>query len=484
MKSHVLDDAPLSGFHKRLAAYAAGGPFLDGYILSGIGVALVALAPELGVSSFMEGMLGAGALLGMLVGGAVSGFLTDRFGRQVMYTLDLGLITLFSVLQFFVTEAWMLLVLRILLGAVVAADYPMASSLLTEFTPRRYRGPMLSMLVCMFFVGAAAAYFVGDVLVASGPNGWRWFLLSSAVPALILLVLRLGTPESPRWLLGKDRREDAQAVLTRVYGPGFSVDDLEPENQGPKFSARDLLRGGYAGRMTFVITFYTCSNIPVFAIYAFGPKILSALGLGGANANVGSATLSLLFLLGVVAALLVINRSGRRRMVIAGSLVAGFALLLLGLFPEAPIWILVSVFATFALFNGGPQVLTWVYPNELFPTEVRGTAVGLITAFTRVGSAIGVFLVPISLTHLGIGPTMLMAAAILIFGGLISIRWAPETGTLTLDDASSITPTSAKLDCVEPVESTTPSKNGGAERHERQDPGVAIDGGKRFRSPS
>lgn len=183
MKPNALDDAPLSGFHKRLAIYAAGGPFLDGYILSGIGVALVALSPELGVSSFMEGMLGAGALIGMLFGGAISGFLTDRFGRQVMYTLDLGLISVFSVLQFFVTEAWMLLVLRILLGAVVAADYPMASSLLTEFTPHRYRGPLLSMLVCMFFVGAAASYFVGDALVNSGPNGWRWFLLSSAIPA-------------------------------------------------------------------------------------------------------------------------------------------------------------------------------------------------------------------------------------------------------------------------------------------------------------
>lgn len=445
MKPNALDDAPLSGFHKRLAIYAAGGPFLDGYILSGIGVALVALSPELGVSSFMEGMLGAAALIGMLFGGAISGFLTDRFGRQVMYTLDLGLISVFSVLQFFVTEAWMLLVLRILLGAVVAADYPMASSLLTEFTPRRYRGPLLSMLVCMFFVGAAASYFVGDALVNSGPNGWRWFLLSSAIPALILLVLRLGTPESPRWLLSRGRKSDAQAVLFKVYGSGVSVSDLVVEGSGTT-TARDLLRGGYLGRMAFVVIFYTCSNIPVFAIYAFGPKILAALGLGEANANVGSAVLSLLFLVGVVAALCVINRSGRRRMVIWGSLIAGLALLLMGVFPEAPTWILVAAFSTFAIFNGGPQVLTWVYPNELFPTEVRGTAVGLITAFTRVGSAVGVFLVPLALDHLGIGPTMLLAAAVLLVGCLASIRWAPETGGLGLDQASSIAPGSIPAD--------------------------------------
>lgn len=266
MKPHVLDDAPLSGFHKRLALFAAGGPLLDGYILSSIGIALVTAGPQLNLSAAMEGLVGAGALIGMLFGGAVSGFLTDRYGRQVMYTLDLGLIAAISIAQFFVTEGWMLLVARIFIGAVVAADYPMASSLLTEFAPRKYRGPFLSGLVCMFFVGAAGAYFVGDAMMRSlGDDGWRWFLASAAVPALALLVLRLGTPESPRWLISRGRAEEAQRVLTRIYGSEVSVADLQLETTA-KATWRDLLRGGYLGRLLYVVTFYTCSNIPVFAI--------------------------------------------------------------------------------------------------------------------------------------------------------------------------------------------------------------------------
>lgn len=438
MSAHVLDDAPLSGFHKRLALYAAGGPFLDGYILSSIGVALVVATPQLGMSAAMAGLVAAGALVGMLFGGAISGFLTDRFGRQVMYTLDLALIATFSVLQAFISEAWMLLALRVLLGAVVAADYPMASSLVTEFTPRKYRGPLLSGLVCMFFVGAAAAYFIGEAMMHLGPDGWRWFLASAAVPALALLLLRLGTPESPRWLASRGRHDEAQQVLTKVYGPGASVDDLAETTTTATVTWRDLLRGGYLGRLVYVVIFYTCTNIPVFAIYAFGPAILSALGLGAASDNVGSAVLSLLFLIGVVVALWVINKTGRRQMVIWGSLVAGASLLILGVAPAAPVWVLVLAFGVFALFNGGPQVLTWVYPNELFPTPIRATAVGLITALTRVGSAVGVFLVPISLQHLGIGPTMLIAAAILIVGGVVSIFWAPETTGMTLSQASGL----------------------------------------------
>jgi putative MFS transporter len=438
VKPHVLDDAPLSGFHKRLALFAAGGPLLDGYILSSIGIALVAAGPALNLSSAMEGLVGAGALVGMLFGGAASGFLTDRFGRQVMYTLDLGLIAAISIAQFFVTEGWMLLVARLLIGAVVAADYPMASSLLTEFAPRRYRGPFLSGLVCMFFVGAAGAYFVGDAMMRLlGDDGWRWFLASAAVPALVLLILRLGTPESPRWLVSRGRHDEAQAVLTKVYGPDATVADIAVES-AVKPTWRDLLRGGYLGRLIYVVTFYTCSNIPVFAIYTFGPDILAAFGMSGFSHNTGAALLEFLFLVGVVAALCVINKTGRRRMVIWGSLCAGLCLLVLGIAPGASPFIVVTAFAGFALFNGGPQVLTWVYPNELFPTAVRATAVGLITAFTRVGSAVGVFLVPLSLEHLGIGGTMIVAAALLLFAAGVSTVWAPETTGLSLDDASSV----------------------------------------------
>ncbi|CAN5231385.1 MFS transporter [soil metagenome] len=444
MKPHALDDAPLSGFHKRLAVYAAGGPFLDGYILSSIGIALVAAGPQLALSSLMEGLIGAGALIGMLFGGALSGFLTDRFGRQVMYTLDLGFIAAISVLQFFVTEGWMLFVARLLLGAAVAADYPMASSLLTEFAPRKYRGPFLSGLVCMFFVGAAAAYFVGDAMLQHlGDDGWRWFLTSSALPAVVLLILRLGTPESPRWLLSRGRVAEAQEVLTKVYGPHVTVADL-PTVDSSALTWRDLIRRGYVGRLVYVVIFYTCSNIPVFAIYTFGPDILAAFGLSGISHNVGAAVLEILFLVGVVAALAVINKTGRRRMVIWGSLLAGLSLLVLGVAPGAPTLVIVTAFTLFALFNGGPQVLTWVYPNELFPTAVRATAVGLITALTRVGSAVGVFLVPLSLEHLGIGGTMTITAALLIFAGLVSVRWAPETTQLNLDDASGLNPPAAQ----------------------------------------
>jgi hypothetical protein len=159
-----LDDAPLTGFHKRLALYSSGGPFLDGYILSIIGVALVQITPQLGLGGTAEGLVGASALIGIFLGAFVGGWLTDKFGRKLLFTIDLIAIIVCSIAQFFVDSAVALIGLRLLIGMAVGADYPIATSLLAEFSPRKWRGPLLGAYVCMWFVGAAVAYIVGDLL--------------------------------------------------------------------------------------------------------------------------------------------------------------------------------------------------------------------------------------------------------------------------------------------------------------------------------
>ncbi len=436
MSDNAVDDAPLSGFHKRLALYSSGGPFLDGYILSIIGIAMVQISPQLHVSTVWEGLLGASALIGIFIGGGIGGYLTDIFGRQTLYTIDLIAIIVCSLLQFFVSDVAILFLLRLGIGIAVGADYPIATSLLAEFTPRRFRGPLLGGLVVMWFVGATAAYFIGDALMVVGNDAWRWMLLSPAIPATIIVLLRLGTPESPRWLLTKGRREEANAVMRKVYGAGASVDDLPPVQESVKFGA--LLRGGYLGRIAYVTTFWTCSIVPLFAMQAFGPKILAALNVSSETADLSSALISLLFLIGCVLALVVINRTGRRRLVIWSFLISSVGLLVVGFMPNAPMVLLAAAFLVYALGIGGTQILQWIYPNELFPTEVRGTAVGIASSLSRIGAAVGTYLVPLALTGLGVGVTMLIGAAVTLLGVIVSVLWAPETTNLALHEASAL----------------------------------------------
>ncbi|WP_068269683.1 MFS transporter [Aldersonia kunmingensis] len=434
--AHPLDDAPLSRFHKKLALYASGGPFLDGYVLSIIGVALVQIGPAFDMSSAQEGLVGASALIGIFLGAFLGGWLTDIFGRQVLFTIDLAAIILCSIAQFFVGDVFWLIVLRLLIGMAVGADYPIATSLLAEFSPRKWRGPLLGAFVSMWFVGAASAYIVGEALLHF-ENGWRWMLASAAVPAIIIVLLRLGTPESPRWLMKKGRIDEANSVLRKVFGPNVSVDDLPEEiNENIRVSA--LLKSGYGKRMAFITIFWTCSIVPLFAVYAFGPKILGALGLTGNLAQVGSAFITIMFLVGCLVGLFLVNRAGRRPLIIHSFIWGGLALLLLGLFTNSSAWVVLALFATYAVAIGGTQILQWIYPNELFPTEIRGSAVGLSSSLSRIGAALGTYLVPVSLTHLGTGTTMIIGGVITLVGAGVSVMWAPETRGLTLGECSSV----------------------------------------------
>ncbi|MFE5701325.1 MFS transporter [Rhodococcus sp. ACS1] len=435
-----LDDAPLSRFHKKLALFSSGGPFLDGYVLSIIGVAMVQFADQWSLSSVEQGLVGASSLIGILLGAYAGGWLTDKFGREILFTIDLVAIIVFSVAQFFVQDVVWLIILRLLIGMAVGADYPIATSLLTEFTPRKYRGPFLGAFVAMWFVGAAAAYVVGEFLARTGhEDAWRWMLASAAVPATLIVLARVGTPESPRWLANKGKIDEANEVMRKVYGPTVSIADL-PREDGT-VSVKDLLRSGYGKRMAFITLFWTCSIVPLFAVYAFAPAILGALKLEGDAAHFGSAVITILFLVGCVVALLLVNRMGRRPLLIHSFLWSGLALLILGLFPEAPSVIIMALFAIYAVVIGGSQILQWVYPNELFPTEIRGSAVGMASSLSRIGAAVGTFLVPLSLSGIGIGPTMLIAAAITLLGAVLSQVMAPETRGMALTESAALSTT-------------------------------------------
>lgn len=440
----TLDTAPLNSFHKRLAVFSSGGPFLDGYILAIIGIALVQIVPQWKMDDLWNGLIGASALVGVFIGGLVFGNITDRIGRKLMYTIDLLAIVLLSIAQFFVTEAWQLFALRLFIGIAVGADYPIATALVAEFTPKNWRARLLGGLNAMWFVGATVAAFVGYWLLAL-PDGWRWMLLSSAVPALLILIARTTIPESPRWLVGRGRNEEALQILRQTIGAGATLEgitahkDAEPRlSTGKAF--RLVLTGGYLNRVVFVSIFWTCTIVTLFAIYAFGPQILALFNLqSGEEANIGYGLINLFFLVGNVVALLVVEKLGRRPVLVWGFALSGIGLLFLALFPAAPIGLIALAFAFYAVFNGGPSILEWIYPNELFPTSVRATAVGLCTGTSRIGATIGTFATPLALTHFGLSGTMWIAAAIALIGAAVGHFMAPETTGKDLEDAASLT---------------------------------------------
>lgn len=438
-----VDSAPLNAFHLRLALVSAGGPFLDGYILAIIGIALVQIIPQWHMNVWWNGLIGASALVGVFIGGLVFGNITDKIGRKLMYTVDLLAIVVFSVAQFWVHEPWQLFTLRLLIGIAVGADYPIATALVAEFVPANWRARLIGGLNAMWFVGATVAAFVGYWLL-SLEDGWRWMLLSGAVPAVLFLVARASIPESPHWLVGKGRHDEALAILKKTIGEaatleGITAHDPDEVKLSTAKAFKMVLTGGYLDRVIFISIFWTCTIVTLFSIYAFGPQILALFHLGSGNeANIGYGLINLFFLIGNVVALLVVDKLGRRPVLIWGFILSGVGLMFLAIFPTAPLALITLAFAFYAIFNGGPSILEWIYPNELFPTKVRATAVGLCTGTSRIGAAIGTFATPMALTHLGLSGTMWIATGVALVGAGASYFMAPETNGKDLEEAAAL----------------------------------------------
>lgn len=308
-----IEDAPINNFHQLLTLRSGGGSFVDGYVLSIIGVAMVQMSAGLNLTSFWQGMIAASALIGIFFGGFFGGWLTDRFGRKRVFFVGPTLFILASIAQFWVESAMVLFLLRFAIGIAVGIEYPVATSLLVEFLPKKNRGPRLATLTVLWFAGAACAYMVGEAILRhGGDDAWRLVLASASVIGALLFAIRIGTPESPRWLISKGRSAEAEQVIKRVYGRDFSLKNLPEEPKTRKLSFFSLLHSGYGKRMLFVTMFWTCSVIPVFAVYAFAPKVLGALNLKGDWAAIGSVAITCLFVVGCIIGTRLLNTIGRR----------------------------------------------------------------------------------------------------------------------------------------------------------------------------
>ncbi|HQY34536.1 MAG TPA: MFS transporter [Actinotalea sp.] len=429
-----LDDVAMTPFLKRVTVFSGGGPFLDGYVLSIIGVALIQIGPELGLDGRATGAVGVAAIVGLFLGTSIGGWLTDRIGRKRMFVLDIIGIAVISLATAFVPSAAALVAMRFLIGIVVGADYPIATSLVAEFTPRRYRAISMGVIAAAWYVGANVAFLVGYLLL-SVDGGWRWMLASAVVPCLLILVGRWDIPESPRWLARKGRVDEATAIVRRIFGVDV---DLEPETtQTAPYSA--LFRRGQIGKVLFVGTIWMCQAVPMFAIYTFGPQIMTDLGFGERQtATLGQIVIGTFFMVGCIPAMFWANSWGRRKLLIGSFAIMTAALATLGTLPTAGAGVVVLCLATYAFFSGGPGNLQWLYPNELFPTDIRASAVGAAMAFSRIGTVVSTYVLPSFLLTHGSQATLLAGAAISGVGLLVSVLLAPETRGLTLNQTSTL----------------------------------------------
>jgi MFS transporter, putative metabolite transport protein len=434
-----MEEVPLSRFHFKMFAYSGGSAFLDGYIIGIIAVALSVMQRQIDMSLTVIGLIGMATLAGMFVGGIIGGYLTDLVGRKKMFIIDMLIMAIISILQFFINDPMQLVILRFILGVAVGADYPIAGALMTEFSPKKNRGALLGGINGLWYVGYAGSYLVGYFMLSLGDASWRWMLVSSAVPVLIMLISRLNMPESPRWLANKGREEEANAIVRKIYGEHV-VMSKEPETKG-KTTFLDIFRNGNGKWTIFVAVFWSLQVVPTFAIGTYIPQILGQFGFAnGTKEYLGSAVINIVYLIGLFPFLYLVERYGRRPTLIWPFLVCSISLCALGATSglNMSFIFIVVLFIIYGTFNTGMGMHQWIYPNELFPTNIRGTAMGFSTGVTRITSSIGTLVFPAFLANYGVAATFYACAALYFIGFLVALFMAPETKNMSLSQTSSI----------------------------------------------
>ncbi|HEY3684146.1 MAG TPA: MFS transporter [Streptosporangiaceae bacterium] len=429
----ALDDLPVSRFHYRVGLASAGGMLIDGYILGAIAVALPLIPAGFGLTAWWSGLLGSSALIGLFIGGLVFGRITDVVGRKTLYTADLTVFLAGSLLQFAAAAPWQLFVVRLLMGIAIGADYAIGPALLSEFAPRRIRGPILGSLSTVWAAGYIAALGVGFVFPDLGGATWRWVLASSAVPSAVVLLARVGLPESPRWLASRGRTEEALAVCHRYLSPDITAADLREEPSHGQ-SYRVLFTRRWRARTLFAGGFWFARAWQNLAIYTFLPTVL--VGLGVRDANLGSLVITSFWIVGGGVGMWLVNRIGRRPLLLWTMALMAAMLVVFGAWQHAPAPVVVGLFIAFSVVLSAGGILEFAYPPELFPTALRAAGAGTAAAMSRVGAALGTLLLPSLIAGFGVAAAMYVSAVVCAAGFVISYVWAPETSGMSLGEAS------------------------------------------------
>ncbi|POB11667.1 MFS transporter [Sulfobacillus sp. hq2] len=408
------DNMPIDRSHVRVTVLTVAGYFLDGFDLLVISVALLTIVPAFHPTAVATGLIGSATIAGMFFGGLGAGFLVDRLGRRRIYLWDLIVFIIFTIGAAVAQNIWQLILFRGLLGVGIGADYALTLTIVSEFAPIKGRGTLMGAGLLAYWIGAVASIFLGLLFfLIAGGLAWRLTLLVGVIPAIIVLILRHTVPESPRW-----------KAVTEGNKIGAS-----------QISLKSLMRPPFARRVWLSYANWFINDIIFYGIGIYTPILLLGMGLKTHIASIaGSGILDVMGMFGAFAGMILLDRWGRRPLQVWGFLLQGATLLVFAFNPKPSLLLLSIAFAVFYIANaGGTGQTTGIFVSELVPTRVRGTAMGLGTAISRIGAFVSAFLLPVILKAEGIEVILVLTGLCALIGVALTLG-LPETRYQSLEN--------------------------------------------------
>ena len=421
-RTERLDRLPVTRRHVKLLGGSGIGWALDAMDVGLIGFIMAALTTHWGLTHTETSWLASAGFIGMALGATFGGLLADRFGRRNVFAATLLVYGLATGASALAGGLAVLIALRFLVGLGLGAELPVASTLISEFAPRKVRGRMVVILEAFWAVGWLAAAVIGAFIIPLNDNGWRWALALGMVPAFYALYVRMKLPESVRFLEAKGRHSEAEGIVTsfeaseptrlRFQGEPHSsdasrvLDETQQDaaivggSSGSTGSASGIWSPTLRRRTTALWTVWFCINLSYYGAFTWIPSILVDQGYTLVKSFTFTLIITLAQLPGYAVAAFLIERWGRRSTLatfLAGSAVAA------ALYGFAGVeWQIIAAGCLLSFFNLGAWGALYAIGPELYPTTMRARGTGAATGFGRIASILAPLIVP----------------PLLVFGGL------------------------------------------------------------------
>ena len=422
---------------------AATSGLLFGFDIAVINGAILFLREQFQLSEVQTELAASSLLAGCILGASVGGWFSDRFGRRRILMLSALLFALSSAGAALPRNLSEFMAARFAGGVAIGMASLLAPLYIAEIAPARNRGRLVSMNQMAIVTGILLAYFINWSLSYLGPSAWRWMFATAVIPSAVFLTALFFVPESPRWLAEMGREREALAVLSRVNGHATALNLLEEIQAAIREEAgslAELFQPGLRRATALAVALAILQQITGINTVLFYGSVIFKEQVGGQSdtAAIGyNVAVGLVNFLATIVALAVIDRLGRRPLLMISASVMAACQAALGaaflLQPPPALLVLAIMLVCVAAFAVGLGPGTWVLLAEIFPNRVRGRAMSIATV------ALWSACFALTMTFLSLVRWLTASGAFWLYGAmcvaefLIIWRWLPETRGKTLE---------------------------------------------------
>jgi sugar porter (SP) family MFS transporter len=431
-----------------ISAVAALGGLLFGFDTAVIAGTLSALKSYFSLSDTAIGLVVAAASIGCIPGALFSGSLADRFGRKNMMLTTAVFYIIAAIGSGIAGSFAQLVIYRFIGGIAIGMASTLAPIYISEVAPARFRG-RLGMLQQLAIVSGILIAFISNYFIANAgysfltnQNEWRYMLAAAVIPSVIFFVLLLLVPESPRWLILKGKLVHARKIFGRIHDKEAAdnevkivMDDVRKDTRKIKFS--EIFSPRYRKVVIIGIVFAAIAQLTgINIIFYYAPLIFEKTHVGGSVLfqTVLTGIVNIIF---TIIAFALIDRIGRKKLLLGGSAVMGLCMLIIGwLFYTDNLdnyFVLITIFVYIAAFACTWGAVLWVYVAEIFPNKIRGSATSFAIFGNWTANAIVSYTFPVMLSGLGAPVTFFIYGIINIGMIFFVAKYVFETKGISLE---------------------------------------------------